>query len=156
MKNINECVREDAVKAIFYRKEMGKTFLLKSDNDFSCKIIAIDDCVFQNSVLRRCDFLFLASKIVKNINHQDRLKAFYIELKGINIHYACEQLYNAIKHTKHEISNYSIEAKVISIKGFQPNISNNEHFRKVKKLIKKEIAFHKVHKGNNFTYTHII
>ena len=156
MKNINECVQENDVKAIFSTKEMGKTFSLKSDSNFSCKIIAIDDCVFQNSELRRCDFLFLASKIVKNINRQDRLKAFYIELKGINIHDACEQLYNAIKQTKHEINNYSIEAKVISVKGFQPNILNNEYFRKVKKLIKKDIVFHKVHKGNNFTYTHII
>ncbi|MEO8416201.1 MAG: hypothetical protein ABI472_21245 [Ginsengibacter sp.] len=156
MKSINECIEEEGINVIFFRKEMGKTFSLTSDTRFSCKIISIDNCVFQNSVLRRCDFLFLVSKTHENVILQSSLQAFYVELKGVNIQYACEQLYNAIRDTKREIVNYSIEARVISIKGFQPNIANNEYFRKVKKLIKKEIVFHKVHKGNNFTYTHII
>lgn len=83
-------------------------------------------------------------------------KAFYVELKGINIKHACEQLYNSIKMTRPEIIKYEIEAKVISVKDFHPNLLSNEYFRKVKKLINREINFSKVHKGNNYTHIEVI
>ncbi len=150
MKSINECIEQNESKKIFFRQEMGKRFSLKSEKDFSCKIVAIDNCVFQNSELKRCDYLFLINK------REVKLKAFYVELKGINIKHACEQLYNSIKLTRPEILKYEIEAKVIARKDFHPNILNNEYFRKVKRLIKKDIEFHKVHKGNNYTYTEIL
>ncbi len=147
MKNINDCIEQNEYKKIFFRREESKAFLLKSDKEFLCKIVAVDNCVFQNSKLKRCDYLFLVDK--KEFNS----KAFYIELKGINIKHACEQLYNSIKLTRSQILKYEIEAKVISVKNFHPNLLNNEYFRKVKKLISREICFHKVHKGNNYTHT---
>ncbi len=150
MKSINECIEQNEFKKIFFRQEMGKRFSLKSEKDFSCKIVGIDKCVFQNSELRRCDYLFLVN------NGDTNSRAFYIELKGINIKYACEQLYNSIKLTRPEILKYEIQAKVIALKDFHPNILNHEYFRKVKKLINRDIEFHKVHKGNNYTYTEII
>ncbi len=156
MKAIKECVEEDGVKKIFLRKEKGKTFLLQSNEIFNCQIIAIDSCVFEKINLRRSDYLFLISaKSKANVRFKSSM-AFYIELKGDDVKSACEQLYNAIDKTKSEILNYEIQAKVIGTKGFQPNIKNNEFYRKVKRLIKKEIDFHKVHRGNGYQYNEVI
>jgi hypothetical protein len=156
MKKLEDCIESDECKKFFFRQEMGKRFTLQSTNVFSCKIVDIDSCVFKNTTLRRCDYLFLVPKNDINKEYFENSKAYYVELKGINISYACEQLYNAIAKTKQGILNYDIEAKVIAVKGFQPKILNNEYFRKVKKMIKKEIVFHKVHKGNNFNHIELI
>lgn len=152
MQPINSCIEESEYKTEFSRREEGKTFTLHFNSPFYCNIVAIDKCVFKNVNLRRCDYLFLVPGKSKTKEINNLPKAYYIELKGDNVKSACEQLFNAIDMTKPQIPEYIIEAKVIGTKGFQPNILNNEYYRKIKRLIKKEITFHKVHKGNNFNY----
>ena len=126
MKRISECkTPESGVKSKFFVKEMGKTFTLNSKTIFYCEIVLIDKCVFTDSELRRCDYLFLVpSKEMRN-ERFDESKAFFIELKGDDVRSACEQLFNAIDKTRNDILNYDIEAKVIGTKGFQPDLRNN-------------------------------
>jgi hypothetical protein len=150
MKTINECIEDSGCRQRFSRKEESVQFELASEIPFDCKVIRIDGCVFDDHSFRKCDYLFLASR--KKAKHITKT-AYYVELKGEDHKVVCEQLYNSIDYTKTQILNFDIRAKVVSTKGFQPNMMNSEYFRKVKRLIRKEIEFEKVHKGNNYTHT---
>lgn len=146
MKVIADCIDgKSGNDTTFSKMEKGITFALSSKNNqkFKCNIIDVDKCVFGNEQIRRCDWLFLAP---------DQRKAFYVELKGINIDEASEQIFNAIDRTKVQIAGYEIEARVVSTKGQQPEIIDSGYYRKVKRLIRKEIEFCKVHKKNRFTH----
>jgi hypothetical protein len=151
MKSLNSCIDiGSGVDVAFSKNEKGKTFTLKSKSNeaFGCKLIDIDGCVFGDDEIKRSDWLFL----VEDRKFVAKPRAYYVELKGINIDEASEQLYNAIDRTKSQIPNFDIEARVVSPKGSQPEIINSEYYRKVKRLIKKEIEFCKVHKKNRFTH----
>ncbi len=157
MKSISDCkIAESGFKSKFTVREKGKTFCITSNKDFYCDVISIDNCVFEKSDLRRCDYLLLIPTKHDNVEQFKISKAIYVELKGEDVKSACEQLYNAIDKTKAQLLSFDIEAKVIGTKNFHPNLQSNAYFRKVKKLIKNEIVFHKVHKANRFTYTEII
>jgi hypothetical protein len=150
MRKITDCIDKKSGKDFsFSKSEEGITFTLKSitNQKFNCNIVSIDECVFGDEQIRRCDWLFLVA---------DMRKAYYVELKGINIDEACEQLYNAIDRTKTQIPNFDIQAKVISTKGQQPEILNSKYYRKVKRLIKKDIEFKKVVKAKGFTHIETI
>jgi hypothetical protein len=150
MKTINECIEESGCRQRFSRKEESIQFELASEIPFDCEVILIDGCVFDDHSFRKCDYLFLASrKKAKNMIKT----AFYVELKGEDQRVICEQLYNAIDRTRSQIPAFDIRAKAISTKGFQPDMRNSEYYRKVRRLIRKEIEFEKVHKGNNYTHT---
>jgi hypothetical protein len=145
MKKISECVEESGCKKSFSRKEKGKKITFVSERPFDCEIVRIDNCVFSDHTIRRCDYLFLMSHKIR--------EAYYVELKGDNNRSACEQLFHTIDRTKSQITGFKISAKVIGTKGFHPKVTNNEFYRNVKRLIKRKIEFHKVHKGNNYTHT---
>jgi len=151
MKNLNEC-KETGNNNRFSRTEKGKTFVLQSDRHFHCDVVDIDGCVLKDLSIKKCDWLFLVPKSVNLGLKSKRSKAYYIELKGIDISDVCEQLYNAIDKTKRQIPDFEIEARVVGPKGIQPEIFNSRYYRKVKRIIKKDIQFCKVHKGNNFTH----
>ena len=158
MRNLNECKESDSNNN-FRKSEENKSFVLRSDLNFYCEIVYIEKCVLKDEMIggemiKKCDWLFLVPK--KENTHLKKAFAYYIELKGVNIKDACEQLYNSIDRTKHQISNFEIEARVISTVGKQPEILNNEYYRKVKRIIKKDIKFCKVHKGNKFTHVETI
>jgi hypothetical protein len=158
MKNLNDC-KEIKRGKTFSKSEQGKTFVLCSDNEFDCHIVDIDHCVFETSdAIRRCDLLFLVPVNKKENLHMknENSKAFYVELKGGDVKSGCEQLFKAIDRTKSQISNFDFNAMVVGTAGWQPEILNNEYYRKVKRLIKKDIQFRKVHKANKFTHTEII
>lgn len=157
MKSISDCkIKESGFKSKFILREQGKTFCLISNKDFYCDIVSIDNCVFEKSDLRRCDYLLLIPAKHENGEQFKTSKAIYVELKGDDIKSACEQLYNAIDKTKTQILNFDIEAKVIGTKNSHPNLQSNSYFRKIKTLIRKEILFHKVHRANRFTHTETI
>jgi hypothetical protein len=151
MKKLDEC-KETATGKRFSRKEEGKTFSLQSDLDFHCEIVDIDHCVLKHDSIRRCDWLFLVPKKENQHLKNQKSRAFFVELKGTEINGACEQLFNAIDRTKSQILNFEIEARVVGTRGFQPELKNTEYYRKVKRIIRKDIEFCKAHKGNNFTH----
>jgi hypothetical protein len=157
MKRINDCkTGESGFKSKFAVKEKGKTFCVTSNKEFYCGVVSIDDCIFAETDLRRCDYLFLIPSKHEKVEQFKSSKAIFVELKGDDVKSACEQLFNAIDKTKTQILNFDIEAKVIGTKNFHPDLRSNAYFRKVKKLIRKEIVFHKVHKANRFTHTETI
>ncbi|HEV2483162.1 MAG TPA: hypothetical protein VGS79_26030 [Puia sp.] len=156
MKSLSSCKIGQTANR-FKKTEQGKTFSLELSNNgnFYCEIVDIDKCVFEKVKLKRCDWLFLVPKS-SSVNTSLNLpgsKAYYIELKGLALYDAYEQLFNAIENTKHEIPNFDIVAMVISIKGRQPEIENCTAYKRVKQMIRKEIIVCKVHKGNHFTHT---
>jgi hypothetical protein len=154
MKKIRDCVEEGKVGNEFSRKEEGKRFTIKAKKPFWCEVIKMDGCVFnEKDGLKKCDYLFLTHR-----QNEDRrpFKAVYVELKGNDVKRACEQLYKAVFHTKSQVVQYEIVAKVVATKVSHPNLKGNEYYRDLRKLIKKDIQFHKVHKGNNFHYCETI
>lgn len=152
MKNIKECVEENRISKSFTRKENNKRFTLENSKVFHCEVIKIDGCVIADEGVRRCDYLFLTGNSNKDDKKPKPHKAFYVELKGDDVKGACEQLYNAIYYTRSEVLKYEIVAKVVGTKDFHPNLRDNKFYRDLRKLIRKEIDFHKVHKGNQFHY----
>jgi hypothetical protein len=136
------------------KAEKGKKFTLNAAMKFSADIVEIDNCIFKNSVEKRCDYLFLVKKNEKvNVDLSlIKSKAYYVELKGVEINKACEQLYNSIVNTKSGFNNFNIEAFIISTQGFQPKLKTTVYYKKLKKLIGKEANFRKVHKGNSFEH----
>ena len=153
MRQLNECTISGN-NTSFFRTEKKKTFVLSSEKDFYCEVVDVDKCVFKDVKIKRCDWLFLVPK--KQNLHIQKEKAYFVELKGEDTSDACEQLFNAIDRLKNQIANFEIEASVISPKGRQPEITNSDYHKRTRKLIKKDIEFCKVHRGNRFTHVEII
>lgn len=144
MKLIAECIVTE-IKNIVCREEEGKTICFTHpEYEIVCDIVAIEKCVFsQADIGRRCDYLFLVDKNKQQYNFlKNKISsAFYVELKGIGLVDACEQLLNSIEKTSNQIGTFEIYALVISPKEFNPKYDNNEYYRAVKRLIKKDIQF---------------
>lgn len=153
MQTLEHC-RQTENGASFKRGEEGKTFELISATEIECHIYEVEKCLFKDEVFKRCDFLFVIPKS-KNQNSQLNIqqRAYYIELKGDNHRTACEQLYNAIDKTKTSLPNFEYHARIISSKGLQPELSTNEFYKKVKRLIRRDIIVGRVHKGNQHKYS---
>lgn len=71
----------------------------------------------------------------------DSSLAYYVELKGIGLVEACKQLLNSIDATMAQIDNFDLNALVVSSRKFVPKYDNNESYRAIKRLIKKNIQF---------------
>jgi hypothetical protein len=127
------------------REEQGKEiFFRHPEFDMVCNVVSIDDCVFRNTRgQKRCDYLFLFDKNLQQYRflHNSPSIAFYVELKGIDLVHACEQLLNSIEKTMAEIRLFDIHAVVVSSRRFIPQYDNNEFYRGVKRLIRKNIQF---------------
>ena len=142
----------------FIRSESGKTIIFASETEFVCQVIDIDNCAFKKEQFRRCDFLFLVPVNKTENTHLVNVKsrAYFVELKGDDIKSACEQLFNTIEKIKTQLLNFELHAIVVGTAAYQPEIEENEYFRKVRKMIKRDIVFRKVHKVNKFTHTEYI
>ena len=157
MQSLESCLTTEN-GTTFKRTEKKKTFELSCSTDIECQIYGIDDCVFAGEQIRRCDWLFVVPKNREKNSHLEiQSRAYYVELKGEADHSgACEQLYNAICHTRGSFPNFELHARIVSPKGVQPELYNNEYYKKVKKLIKRDILVGKAHKGNYNKYTESI
>lgn len=145
MKLISECITKESNLKVC-RAEEGKEICFQhSEYEIVCEVVPIEKCVF-NKVIgggKRCDYLFLFNK---NKQHYKYLKnrpslAYYVELKGIDLASACEQLYNSIEKTKDQIPDFEINALVVSSRAFIPKSDNTEYYRSVKRMIRKNIQF---------------
>ena len=144
MRSLSECSNIETTSHI-YREEQGKEINFRhAEYDLVCNVISIDNCVFKNTHGEKCcDFLFLfdKSKQQYNVLKNKSSLAYYVELKGIDLASACEQLLNSIEKTKEEITGFDINALVVSTRKFIPQYDNNEFYRGVKRLIRKNIEF---------------
>jgi hypothetical protein len=144
MKSIAECITTETKHKIF-REEEGKEICFhNAQYEIVCDVVAVEKCVFNKVVGgKRCDFLFLIDKQKQNYNFLKNKSsiAFYVELKGIELVAACEQLLNSIKETSNQIENFDINALVVSSRKFIPKYDNNEYYRDVKRIIRKDIQF---------------
>lgn len=144
MRSIAECTTTE-IGVEIYREEEGKYFSLRHlKYEIVCEIIVIDGCVMNSHVDgKRCDFLFLIDRKKQKYNYLPVAysPAYYVELKGIELVKACEQLLNSIKRTKEQIPDYDLNAIVVSSRAFVPKYDNSEFYREVKRIIRKNIQF---------------
>jgi hypothetical protein len=144
MKSISQCAATE-VKTKVCREEEGKVICFQhAEYDIVCEVVPIEKCVFAKSEEgRRCDYLFLFDKIKQHYNFLKNKSslAYYVELKGIELIKACEQLLNSIVKTKDQIADFEIDALVVSSRGFIPKYDNNEYYRDIRRIIKKKIQF---------------
>ncbi len=144
MKSLKDCSNIEN-NSIIYREESGKEIIFKNKfYNLVCDVIDIDGCVF-NKVKgeRSCDFLFLFDKNNQEYNllNNKGSTAYYVELKGVDLESACEQLQNTIEKTKEQIDDFNLNAIVVSNRDFNPKYDNNEYYRNIRRLINKNIVF---------------
>lgn len=144
MRSLADCTNIE-IKAEIYREEQGKEIIFRHARfNLVCDVIKMDGCVFTDtSPVRRCDFLFLFDKNkqeYKFLNNKLSI-VYYVELKGIDLASACEQLLNSIEKTRNQIADFDINALVVSTRKFVPQYDNNEFYRAVKRMIRKDIVF---------------
>jgi len=144
MKTISECTTVE-IKTKVSREEEGKEICFQHpEYEIVCEVVAIERCVFEKADKgRRCDYLFLFDK---NKQHYNYLKtkaspAYYVELKGIGLTDACEQLLNSLEKTKDQIADFEINVLVVSSREFIPKYDNNEYYRNIKRIIRKNVQF---------------
>ena len=144
MRLVAECITIE-VKTRICRGEEGKEICFQyTGYDVVGEIVPIEKCVFRNvQGGKRCDFLFLFDKKKQTYNFLKNRQspAYYVELKGIGLVEACEQLLNSIQATKDQLLGFDINALVVSSRAFIPRYDNNENYRAVKRLIRKDIQF---------------
>jgi esterase/lipase len=144
MKSLADCkILEKGNK--IYREEENKSICFENKNyELVCEVVPIENCVLTKADDgKRCDFLFLFDnqKQEYKLLKDKKSLAYYVELKGIELDKACEQLLNSIDKTKDQINNFELNAMVVSSREFNPKYDNNEFYRNVKRLIKKDIQF---------------
>jgi hypothetical protein len=144
MKSLAECSKIEK-GSLIRKEEQNKEISFRHEQyDLVCDVIKIDDCVF-NKVEgeRSCDYLFLFKKNRQEYNFLKNKPsiAYYVELKGVDLEGACEQLLNSIEKTKDEISGFDINAVIVSSREFMPQYDMNDYLIGVKRLIKKDIVF---------------
>ena len=144
MRLVSDCIATE-VRTRICRDEEGKEVCFQHGGyEILGDVVQIENCVFKNVVGgKRCDFLFLFDKRKQTYNFLKNRHslAYYVELKGIGLVEACEQLLNSIQVTKDQILGFDINALVVSSREFIPRYDNNENYRAVKRLIRKDIQF---------------
>lgn len=144
MRSIVNCTHIET-SAKIYREEQGKEICFEhSEYTVVCDIVGVDSCVFRNvHGQQSCDYLFLFDKKKQEygfLKNKQSL-AFYVELKGNELVTACKQLLNSIEKTMDQINNFEINALVVSSRAFVPKYDNNEFYRDLRRLIKRNIEF---------------
>ena len=144
MRPISECSIIE-VNTRISREEESKEIIFKhSEFIVVCDVVGVDSCIFKKTKGEKsCDFLFLFDKNKQEYNflRNKHSIAYYVELKGIDLVSACEQLFNSIDKTQSQIDGFEINAVVVSTRKFIPQYDNNEFYRKTKRLIRKDIIF---------------
>jgi hypothetical protein len=144
MRSISECTQTEN-KTRICRSEEGKQICFQHlEYEIVCGVVPIEKCVFtRTGTGRRCDYLFLFDKKKQKYNYLKNKpsQAYFVELKGIGLTEACEQLLNSIEKTKDQIEDFDINALVVSSREFIPKYDNNEYYRTIKRTIKKDVQF---------------
>lgn len=144
MKTISEC-SDTVTNRRICKEEEGKEICFQHEEyDIVFEIIEIEKCVFKNvEGGKRCDYLFLIDKKKQQYNFLGNKvsPAHFVELKGIGLIEACEQLLNSIEKTKDQIIDFEINALVVSSRKFVPKYDNNEFYRELKRIIRKNVRF---------------
>lgn len=144
MKTLSECSNTEIDRRICKEEEGKEICFQHSEYEIVFDVIEIEKCVFKRvEGGKRCDYLFLIDKEKQQYNFlgSKRSPAFYVELKGIGLTEACEQLLNSIEKTRDQISDFEINALVVSSRKFVPKYDNTEFYRELKRIIRKNVRF---------------
>lgn len=143
MKLISECLKTERAVESCLEEEGKKIFFSHAEYEFVCGVVEIEKCIFKKEQGgKRCDYLFLFDRSVQPYSFLKSSLAYYVELKGIELVEACKQILNSIEVTKSQLSDeFEVNALVVSSRPFIPRYDNNESYRAVRRLIRKNIQF---------------
>ena len=144
MRTISECSRIEVNRKIFREEEAKEICFQNTEYEIVCDVIEIEKCVFKKVAGgKRCDYLFLFDKKKQQYDFlgSKRSPAFYVELKGIGLAEACEQLFNSIEKTKDQLDDFDFNALVVSSRKFVPKYDNTDFYRELKRVIRKDVRF---------------
>lgn len=97
----DECI-EIVEHPIIPLEEKGKTMIFKNKNRKTVQKIQVDNCAIKDGI--KCDWLVINDK---NIEH-------FVELKGVDVKHACEQLIRSINELSGNPNNGAKYSFVIS------------------------------------------
>ena len=116
------CDNRNICKAI---EKKRKYKLINISHKNICKI-KIDGGYINDTTVNKCDYGFL----ICNDNH-----ILLVELKGVDLICAIEQIHSTILLKRDEFNGFRISARIVLTKMNVPNIQNNPKFLKLKKVI---------------------
>jgi hypothetical protein len=73
----------------------------------------------------KCDYLLL---------NCDKLKSFFIEIKGSDLIHAVEQIDRSIDMLKHDIADFSVFARIVLTRVNTPDLKNTKYLKLEKKV----------------------
>lgn len=108
--------------------ENGRSFIIANPQNKSVVQIAVDNCLISGADIR-CDWLFDIT--VPN-------KCFYVELKGVDVNHAIDQLWNTILATQARCSRHKKSCFVVA--SASPRTSSTKIQNEQKRFIKQHNA----------------
>jgi len=133
----HDCAECNKNKKYSVKENKNEYRLINNNRKLVCKI-RIDSCYINSG--KRCDYLFLDC---------DSKIAFFIELKGIHIVIAFEQLIESINKIINKIHGFNINGRIAVSRVAVPNLLNNPKKLKLDKILKR-------YKGNLIIKVRII
>ncbi len=109
-------------------EENRMKYILENNNRKEICKIKVDDGYIQNETIKKCDYLFL--------NCQDNI-ALFIELKGSDLFKAINQINTSIDYFIDNLTDFSINARIVLTKVNVPNLENNPKYLKFIKKLKR-------------------
>lgn len=138
MKKLAQCSHTKKGFSLSEKEENSEIIFANENYEVTASVIPIEKCVFTSKDKgKRCDFLFLFDAKKQAYSFLRKSKAYYVELKGIDLTEAYEQLLNSITITRNEIPLFDLNAVIVSTRAFVPKYDNTENYRNLKRLINK-------------------
>ena len=122
---INNCLKYRDKRSYAKAEERGKSIIFRNDNNNEVACYRVDGGIVGPDTCK-CDNLLLFI---------DEKQAIFIELKGVNVTHALEQIKNAVKLLGEDLSNFDWHGRVIASSGI-PNIKNDPKFINLWKVLK--------------------
>jgi len=120
-----DCIIRSGKYAMFVAKEGGKKYTLLNPDKLFIEHIRIDGCVIPDKQ-KACDFLF---RIENQQVH------YFVEMKGGEVVYACEQILNTYQALKKDIRTSSrLEARIVCKRNNVPKFDQMPDYIKLAKV----------------------
>lgn len=113
---------------IVVAEENRMRYILTNKNRKEICKIQIDNGYIQNNNVEKCDYLFL--NCIDNI-------AFFIELKGSDLFKAINQINTSVDYFISDLSDFTINARIVLTKVNVPNLNSNPKYLKFIKKLKR-------------------
>lgn len=142
MNNCEKCSNQ----SIFSIKENKSNFILKNPQSKNICEIKVDGCLIKDNSLIKCDYIF---EIYENSNIA---KLIYVELKGVNLNHAKDQIISTDNLLKNRYSSQRAMSKKAFIVTTRCPVSSSD-LRIIKTVLKKRYGIVLESKNTPCEYT---